>query len=205
MESLLHNKCPYCKSHQIIQDRHPRIGKIQYFCKTCKKYFSEDSLKGYPPSNVPFPVIAYLLYFRRRIPEFSNMRRFRPFVNYLLKYLKINKKDVSRQTVHHWIHNFDKYLDSIISFDEAKVFCHHRLEEISKVSPPVKVIPYRTALEIIERKYGKKTVIVLIKKDPVIFQELVEIVSKHGVFGWEFLEAGFGGVSVGSGSTKATG
>jgi len=188
--------CPYCKSANIIQDRHPSIGKIQYYCKSCKKYFSEDTLKGYPPSNISFPIIAYLLYFRRKVPEFSNMRKFRKFVNFWLKYLRISDEEVSRQTIHHWIKNYEKYLDKVISFPESRDFVR---QQISKVHPiPVyKPIPYGGALRILERKFGKAYCVGLIRHDPVFFQELVDNLSRHGVFGWEFLDVGFGGGSVG--------
>ena len=192
--------CPNCNSHKIIQDRHPLIGKIQYYCKTCSKYFSEDSLKGYPPSNIPFPVIAYLLYFRRKVPEFSDMRKFRKFASHWLKYLKISDCDVSRQIVHHWINNYDRYLDRVISFSEACNFCKSKISDIYKI-PVLKPVPYGKALKILENKFGKVFCINLARNDPVFFQELCDSVSQYGVFGWEFLETGFGGGGVGYRST----
>jgi len=180
----LHNFCPH-------------NGKLQYFCKSCNKYFTIDSLKGYPPTSIPFPVISYLLYFRRKIPEFSNMRKYRKFVNHWLKYLKASDQEVSRQTIHHWIKNFENLLDNVITFLEASAFCKSRLNQLIKVRPPQKVIPYRRALRILEQKFGKTNLLHLIKKDEVFFKELVEVVSKHGVFGWEFLESDFGGGSEG--------
>jgi len=186
--------CPKCNNNKIIQDRHPLIGKIQYYCKTCNKYFSEDSLKGYPPSNIPFPVIAYLLFFRRKVPEFSDMRRFRKFASHWLKYLRISEDDVSRQIIHHWIKNYDSYLDNVITFSESRDYVR---QHVSKVLPPVKPISYGRALVVLENKFGKVFCINLARSDPVFFRELCDSVSKYGVFGWEFLEAGFGGGSVG--------
>ena len=188
--------CPHCNSSNIIQDRHPSIGKIQYFCKSCKKYFSEDTLKGYPPSNISFPFIAYFLYFRRNVPEFSNMRKFRKFVNFWLNYLRITDEEVSRQTIHHWINNYEKYLDKVIAFPESCDFVRQRISEVHPI-PVRKPIPYGRALKILEKKFGKTYCVGLVRHNPVFFQELVDIVSKHGVFDWEFLEAGFGGGSVG--------
>ncbi len=187
--------CPHCNNSNIIQDRHPNIGKIQYYCKSCKKYFSEDTLKGYPPSNISFPVISYLLYFRRKIPEFSNMRKYRKFVNYLLKYLRVSDQEISRQTIHHWINNYDKFLDKVISFSESRDFVRQRISKVLPV-PLSKSIPYGRALKVLKKKFGKAYCIGLARLDPVFFQELVDIVSKHGVFAWEFLESGFGGGSV---------
>ena len=187
--------CPHCHSKNIVKNGHPHRDKTQFYCKNCNKYFSDDSIRGYPPTNIPFPLIAYFLYFRRKIPEFSNMRKFRKFVNFWLNYLRFTGDEVSRQTVHHWIKNYEKYLDKVITFTESRDFVHSRIKELDKVRPPVVSIPYKHALKILERKYGKHTVVGLIKIDEEFFSELVEVVRKHGVFGWEFLEAGFRGVS----------
>jgi len=188
--------CPNCKSKNIVRNGRHHQGKIQFFCTTCRKYFYEDVVRGYPPTTIPFPVISYLLYFRRKIPEFSNMRKFRKFADYWLKYLKITDQEFTRQTAHYWIRNYEKYLDVVISFSEAREYCKLRLKKA--LPPPAqKPIPYGRSLKILERKFGKKFCVNLVRKNPVFFQELVEIVSKHGVFGWEFLETGFGGGSVG--------
>jgi hypothetical protein len=158
---------------------------LQYFCNSCHKYFSEDSLKKYPPTNIPFPVIAYLLYYRRKVPSFSNMRSFRRFVNYWLKYLRVSKVDVSRQTVHHWIKNFDPLLDVVISFDEASVFCHDLLRDLEKVRPSFVPISYGRSLRILEDKFGKDFLFRLLKQDEVFFKDFVSVVGKSGVFSWE--------------------
>ena len=196
MDTNLHNYCPHCGSNKFIKNGHPHNDKLQYYCKSCKKYFSEDTLKGYPPSNISFPLIAYFLYFRRKVPEFSNMRKFRKFINFWLNYLRVTDEEVSRQTVHHWIKNYEKYLDKVISFPESRDFVRKRISEVIPV-PVRKPILYGRALKILERKFGKTYCVSLIRVDPEFFQELVNIVSKHGVLGWEFLEVGFGGGSVG--------
>jgi len=192
---LLHF-CPNCKSEKVVKNGRHHQGKIQFYCTSCRKYFYLDPVRGYPPTSIPFPIISYFLYFRRRIPEFSNMRRFRKFVNYWLKYLKVSDEEVSRQTVHHWIKNYEKYLDKVITFSEARDFYQQKLKEV--LPPPVhKPLSYGRALKVLEGKFGRRFCVSLVRSDPVFFQELVDIVSRHGVFGWEFLEAGFGGVSVG--------
>ena len=193
-DKLLHF-CPHCHSKKIVKNGHHYGRKLQFLCKDCNRHFSADVAKGYPISKIPFPIIAYLLYFRRKIPEFSNMRKFRRFVNHWLQYLKISDQEVSRQTVHHWIKNYDKLLDNAIYFSETQDFVRHRLSKV--LLPPVrKPIPYGSALKVLEKKFGKAYCVGLIRHDPVFFQELVDIVSKHGVFSWEFLESGFGGGSV---------
>lgn len=197
MDVNLHNFCPHCRSNKFIKNGHPHNDKLQYFCKSCKRYFSEDSLKGYPPTNIPFPVIAYLLYFHLKVPEFSNMRKYRPFVNYWLKYLQFYDRDFSRQSIHHWIKNFNPLLDKVTTFNDARKFCQNRIKELSKVRPPKKAITYHSALQFLTHKLGKNRIILLIRRDEIFFGEFVDIVSKHGVFGWEFSESEFGGGSVG--------
>ena len=193
-DKLLHF-CPNCHSNKIKRNGHPHGGKPEFYCKSCKRYFNKDTLKGYPPSNISFPIIAYFLYFRRKVPEFSNMRKFRKFVNYWLKYLKVTDEEVSRQTIHHWIKNYEKYLDKVISFPKARDFVKKQISKVHPI-PARKPISYAKALEILEKKFGKTYCVNLVRHNPVFFQELVDIVSKHGVFGWEFLEVGFGGGSV---------
>ena len=186
--------CPNCKSNDIVINGHYHNGKPQFFCKKCYKYFYENSLKGYPPTAIPFPIIAYFLYFRRKVPEFSNMRKFRKFVDFWLKNLKIKDKEASRHIINHWIKNYDSYLDNVITFSESRDYVR---QHVSKVLSPVKPISYGRALVVLENKFGKAFCINLARSDPVFFRELCDSVSKYGVFGWEFLEAGFGGGSVG--------
>ena len=182
--------CPYCKSDKVVKNGHHHKDKLQFFCTNCHKYFYEDSAKGYPPTSIPFPIIAYLMYFHRKVPEFSNMRRFRKFVNHWLKYLKASGQDVSRQTIHHWINHYEKDFARIITFQEARDFCKQRLSEITKIpsAPAPKPISYWRALKILECKFGKTYCVDLIKKDEDFFKEFCDIISKHGVFCWEFLD-----------------
>jgi hypothetical protein len=189
------NFCPNCSSKKIVKNGHHHQNKIQFYCPTCKKYFYLDSVKGYPPTTIPFPVIAYLLYFRRKIPEFSNMKKYRKFVIFWLNHLRISSKDISRQTIHYWINNYDSYLDNIITFSECRDFVRHR---VSKILPPVhKPLPYGSALKVLENKFGKTYCVGLVRSDPVFFQDLCDVISRFGVFGWEFLEGFRGGGSVG--------
>jgi hypothetical protein len=190
IDKKLLDKCPHCKSKKIIKNGHHYGGKLQYLCKTCSKHFTEDVIKGYPTSNIPFPLISYFLYFRRKIPEFSNMRKFRKFVNFWLQYLKVSDIDVSRQTIHHWINNYDVFLDEVISFSESKNFIQQKISKVVPI-PAHNPIPYGTALNVLEKKFGKKYCVNLTRHDPVFFQELVDIVSKHGVFSWEFSRRDF--------------
>jgi len=173
--------CPHCSSQKIVRNGSHK-GKLQFYCTTCHKYFSEDTAKGYPPTNIPFPIIAYVLYFRKKVPEFSNMRRFRKFVTHWLQHLNISDREVSRQKLHHWIKNYEQYLDRVITFPEACDCCKQRL---AKPHPEHKPIPYRSALKILEYKFGKAYCIKLIRTDETFFKELADIVSKHGVFSWE--------------------
>ena len=185
--------CPYCQSKKVVKNGHPHSRKLEFSCKTCHKYFYEDTLKGYPPTSIPFPVIAYILYFRQKVPEFSNMRKFRKFINHWLQHLKISDQGVSRQTIHHWIKNYEKDFERIITFSESREYCRQHLSKITKAFPipPQKPIPYGKALKILERKFGKSYCINLIRTDEEFFKELVEIISKHNVFCWEFLDKNY--------------
>jgi len=174
--------CPHCNSDKIVLNGHPHGAKHEFFCKSCNRYFTEDSIKGYPPSNIPFPVIAYLLYFRQRIPEFSNMRKYRRFVNHWLKYLEISDKEISRQAVHHWIKNYEPLLDKVITFRVARDYCR---EVISRVAKPARVVSYSQALQILISKFGREYCVDLLRSDEEFFKELVEAVSKHEVYSWE--------------------
>jgi len=139
-------------------------------------------LKGYPPSNIPFPIIAYLLYFRRKVPEFSSMRRYRRFVNHWLKYLEIFENGVSRQAVHHWIKNYESLLDEVISFDVARGFVHDVVKGLGK---PVHKVSYSEALQFLTDKFGQEFCMDLLRGDEEFFKEFVEAVCKFGVYSWE--------------------
>jgi hypothetical protein len=186
MGSSLNIQCPYCSSVDIVRNGHPHSAQLEFFCKSCHKYLYENTIKGYPHTSIPFPVIAYLLYFRKKVPGFSNMRSFRRFVNYWLVYLRVSKGEISRQTVHHWIKNFDPLLDKVISFEEASNYCHVLLKDLTKARPPASPIPYGRTLRFLEMKFGKKFLVGLLKDDEFFFKELVNVVGKHGVFCWEF-------------------
>lgn len=179
-------RCPHCFSEIIVKNGHHHGGKLQFLCRSCNKHFTEETALGYPSTNIPFPAIAYLLYFRRKVPSFSNMRNYRRFVNYWLVYLRVSKSDVSRQTIHHWIKNFDPLLDSVVSFDDSKKYVHSRLEQLTGMRPSARVVSYSCSLRFLEGKFGKKFLVPLLKSDEAFFRELVNVVGKHGVFCWEF-------------------
>jgi hypothetical protein len=178
--------CPHCTSSKIVRNGHPHNDKLQYFCHTCGKYFSDDSLKGYPPTNIPFPIIAYLLYFRKKIPAFSDMRDYRSFVNQWLRCLGIENGEISRQIIHHWIKNYEPLLDKVISFEEASGYCHKILRENLKVVPKdvikAKTHPYKKAIYSLEQFLGRDFCVDLARSDPVFFHELTSIVSKYPVY-----------------------
>ena len=132
---LLHF-CPNCHSKNIIKNGHHYGGKLQFLCKTCHKHFTEEVAKGYPPTRIPFPIISYLLYFRRKVSEFSNMRKYRRFVNHWLQYMKVSDQDVSRQTIHHWIQNFDTFVVAVASAHRFCSIIPIRVMTSYKRSPP---------------------------------------------------------------------
>ena len=184
--------CPHCNSDKVVQNGHPHRGKLQYFCHTCHKYFSEDIAKGYPPTNIPFPIIAYLLYFHKKVPEFSNMRKFRRFSSQWLECLGIRKEDVSRQILHHWIKHYEKDLEKIIGFNEARDYCKKILSQITRSIPEEvvrrKTISHGDALNILADTLGRQFCFDLIRKDEAFFAELLDITSKCGVYCWKLIE-----------------
>ncbi len=169
--------CPHCRQDALVFNGHPHGAKQEIFCKSCGKYFTEDALKGYPSTNIPFPIIAYCLYFRRTIPSFSNMREYRGFVNDLLSRLQVTKGDVSRQTIHHWTKNFDPLLGEVITFAEAREYVHSRLKQTRPVSP----IPYRRVLKVLEHKLGRSRLLQWIREENPYFHELAFIISRTAV------------------------
>jgi len=177
--------CPHCSSQKVVLNGHYHKEKPQLFCTDCHKYFYENSARGYPPTKIPFPVIAYLLYSHQKVPEFSNMRKFRKFVNHWLQHLNISDQDISRHIIRYWIKNYEQYLDRVITFQEARDYCDRRLSKLAKSLPEHKPIPYGRALKILEHKFGKAYCVKLIRTDETFFKELVNIISKHGVFSWE--------------------
>ena len=178
--------CPRCSSQDIVQNGYHHQKKAQFHCKICNKYFYEDPAKGYPPTNIPFSVIAYLLYFRKKIPAFSNMRIFRKFVSQWLECLRIKKGEISRQIIHYWIKQYEPYLDKIINFQEAKDYVHIILYEDLKDFPKDEIIarthPYKQTLQKLEESLGLGFCVDLARRDPAFFNELVDVVSKQELY-----------------------
>jgi len=185
--------CPYCSSYQVVRNGHPHSKKLEFFCKSCHKYSYEDTAKGYPPTNVPFPVIAYLLYFRKKIPAFSNMREYRNFVNQWLRCLGIKKGEISRQIIHHWIKNYEPLLDEVINFEETRDYCHRILQEklkkVSKEFVKEKTHPYKETLFFLEQYFGSNFLTKLARSDPIFFRELTSIASKYPIYCRESIES----------------
>ena len=178
--------CPYCNNQKVILNGHYHNGRPQFFCKTCHKYFYENSSKGYPPTKIPFPVVSYFLYFRKKIPGFSNMRNFRNFVSQWLKCLGIRDTDVQRHTINHWIKNYEKNFESIISFQEARNYCKNilsdKVKEIPKKALLRKSVPHTDVLQILEKTYGRSFCVNLNRRDEEFFIELCGIISKFPVY-----------------------
>jgi len=182
--------CPHCSSKKIVKNGSHHQGKIQFFCHSCSRYFYEDSARGYPPTKIPFPVIAYFLYYRRKIPEFQNMRIFKSFVNQWLRCLGIRDNDIERHTIRHWVKNYEKKFDKIISFKESRIYFHGLLSEVIRDVPKDirsnKIISHKDTLQVLENKFGKEYCIDLINKDSDFFNELCDIFNKHRVYCWRF-------------------
>ena len=184
--------CPRCGSKKVILNGHYHKGKPQFLCSACRKFFYENAAKGYPPTAIPFPIISYLLYFHKRIPTFSNTRKFRKFVNQWLKCLDIRETDVSRHTITHWIKHYTENLESIISFHEAQDYCRQLLLKKIRDLPKADIlrgsIPHTQALALLEKTFGKSFCLDLNQKDQEFFQELCDLTSKYPVYCSQLLE-----------------
>jgi len=178
--------CPHCSSQKVILNGHYYKEKPQFFCTSCQKYFYENSAKGYPPTTIPFPVIAYLLYFRKKIPEFSNMRIFRKFVSQWLQCLGLRDTEIQRHTINHWIKNYEKNFESIISFHEARdLFNQIRTRKVKTVSKEALLrqsIPHTEVLKLLEKTYGKLFCVNLSRRDREFFVEFCDIISKFPAY-----------------------
>ena len=183
--------CPHCSSQNIVRNGHHYGGKLHFLCNTCHKHFTEDVLKGYPVSKIPYPLIGYFLYFRKKIPEFSNMRIFRKFVSQWLECLGIRTKDISRQTIHHWINQYDRDLEIILSFQEARDYTKQLLaKQIREIPQEIihrETIPHTDALQIVQEIFGREFCVNLLRKDKIFFNELCDIISKYRVYCWNLL------------------
>lgn len=178
--------CPHCSSQKIKRNGHHYGKKLQFFCHSCGKYFSEDVARGYPTTKIPFPIIAYLLYFRKRIPAFSNMRVYRKFVSNWLKCLCIRDIDVDRHTIRYWIKNYESILEQIINFQETCDFVHgilsDNIKDLTKEDIRAKTHPYKQTLQILGDFFGRSFCVDLARTDPVFFRELADIVSKKRLY-----------------------
>lgn len=185
-------RCPHCQNTNIVRNGHPHNGKLQLYCHTCHKYFSEDTAKGFPPTNIPFPVIAYVLYFHKKIPHFSNMRKLRKFTSQWLKCLGFRDTDVTRQLLHHWIKHYEKDIETIISFKEAREYCRKILSKNIEYIPYEDVISKTTShtdtLQILKDLFGQQYCSDLLQKDKVFFDELCDLISKYHLYCQRLLE-----------------
>jgi len=192
MGNTLKLRCPHCYSHNVVRNGHHHQGKIQFLCTKCHKYFYEDSAKGFPPTSIPFPVIAYLLYYRKNIPIFSKSRFFKPFVGQWIKILHIRDTDISWHTLNHWIKNYEAGLENVISFNEARDYVHDILSKDLKGVPKeiirAKSHPYKLALRFLEHLFSRSFCVDLARRDPVFFNDLVDIVSKQELYCYRLAE-----------------
>jgi len=193
--------CPSCKSDRVIKNGHTSNKKQQWICKNCNMRFLNniEISKKYPHTSFPFPFIARMLYMRKYMKRKMNvkmsMKRFRKYVNYHIWYLDIknkqnNTRDISRQTIHHWINTYDNKLESIISYDEANDFVENLRKNTydsefmnqRSMDIPVETIVFEKrkckhiqALEILQKRLdGKEKSLECLRNDEKIFDVLLE-------------------------------
>ena len=103
------------------------------------------------------------------------MRAFRKFTNQWLNFLGIKKEEIQRHTIRHWIKNYEPGLGKIISFEEARDFCHKILSEKLKPIPKeiikARRVPHKVALGVLKDKFGREYCFDLIIRDEDFFDE----------------------------------
>ena len=110
------------------------------------------------------------------------MRKFRKFVNFWLVRLGIIKNPLSRQTLHHWFSNYEKYLDKVITFEDTCRYWRNNYSEIIDNLPsPKEKINRSEALEILKETFGHDFVVSLIRKDEGFLIEFCHLISKHNI------------------------
>jgi len=180
--------CPECGSQSVVKNGFPHGGKNwggkqQFKCKNCSKYFFDNSLKEYPKTNLPFPVMAQLLYYYKKSPTYhNNMRKFRKQVIVRLHCLGQIREDekVPRQTIHYWIENYLDELEKIISFKDTCEYCAP-LDILYKIGQSKKYTdsdyPSKKHMDILRmfcKLYGKNYCMKLLKKNPRFFDSYSE-------------------------------
>ena len=116
--------CPYCKSTQIVKNGRAPSKKQRWKCKSCEKSFDEYSNRKFPPTSIPFPFIAFILY----TSEDKSVIKTYKDVKYIMQLLKLfhvqimSKEDVSYVSVYKWKHEYQSFYKELISFNEAKKY-----------------------------------------------------------------------------------
>lgn len=126
-------ECPYCESKDIIKNGHAPSGKMRWKCNKCKKTFSKDSGKQYPPTSIPFKFIALILHKRKRKKD--SLDKTTEYANIWLNAFKsrqvpiCKKEQVSRSTVYKWIRQYGKIYAKLIPEQEAIAYLQHLLRQ----------------------------------------------------------------------------
>jgi len=187
--------CPICNSNNIVKNGKSN-NKQQFKCKECNKFFSYNTLKGFPKTSYPFPYIAYVIYKKRQYEEIEYELPPKCFHNFLfhlqyecgIKRLPSNRmrqkkqlppeyKQISRQTYHTWYKNYNENLEEIISREEAKKFVDklsnetdlHNLKSRPIEKPPKEeYIDYEMVKFRIKRKDALKKFVEYFGKEKVM-------------------------------------
>lgn len=126
-------KCTNCQSEEKWKYGHFR-GKQRYICKKCRRTFTAGSSRDFPPTNIPFEFIAFMLYM---IDRHSFKRNVTNITNFYLNIITFEKpeeiKKISRSTIYLWRKNYGNTYTKLISEKETKDFFYrHQKPEATK-------------------------------------------------------------------------
>lgn len=159
--------CPCCGGKEITKNGHFR-GKQRYVCKECQKSFSEESRRGFPPTTIPFELIAHILYKRERDIKGNNYRNFPRVVNRLLELTILDKKKVSRSTIYSWIKKYGNSYSDLISDERARDFFFRIIDHERINSQPFKARRLKNRRNKRELKKTRKE----LRKLPEIYKNI---------------------------------
>jgi len=169
--------CPECKSNAITKNGTFR-NKQRYICKKCKKTFTEDKTRGFPPTSVPFEFIALVLY---RSEGGANAMKLK-MINYFLDKFDFKKKKITRITLYDWKKKYGKIYEDLVTLREANRFFQDHIykafptDKEEERSPPEDEVEYYKRghvknLMILRERFGEKECKKMLKEEPDEFND----------------------------------
>jgi hypothetical protein len=198
--------CKICGSKELTSNGNPGNHKEkthQLYCKICHSYFYKNEKlnyipkESYPPTSIPFPIIASQLEFFKVVKNNSEktLQELCDHTNMLLVYYQIRDKGcgISRETVRQWIKKYshlidDKELMKQVEDDldkmEKKLYGDHKDKDDDKYVFPEEVWKtkkvrnkksHTEALMIAQKCFGgRENALKWAKKDGEFFKRIIK-------------------------------